>query len=236
MPPDVSTAPGRRAIVLADGAVPDRSSLDAAWPGWDARLDLVVAADGGVRHAAGLGLRVDRWVGDGDSVSAGELEVLAATGIRLDRVGTAKDETDAELALLAAIEDGATSIVLLGALGGSRVDHAVSNLGLLRHPALGGRTVTIYDERAARISLLSAVDELTTWGLPGHVGDLVSLIPIDADAHGVSTEGLEYPLTDESLELGRTRGVSNVRTAPVATVALRSGRILVIETPATFRS
>jgi thiamine pyrophosphokinase len=56
----------RHALVLADGSVGDRIELDRAWPGWDDDLDLVVAADGGARHAARVGLRLDRWVGDGD--------------------------------------------------------------------------------------------------------------------------------------------------------------------------
>ena len=64
---------GRRAIVLADGAAPTRAQLDAAWPGWDAGIALVVAADGGARHATALGLRVDRWVGDGDSIDPDDL-------------------------------------------------------------------------------------------------------------------------------------------------------------------
>ena len=52
------------AIVLADGAVPARALLDAAWPDWDRGAGYVVAADGGARHAAAFGLRVDHWVGD----------------------------------------------------------------------------------------------------------------------------------------------------------------------------
>lgn len=237
MPPDLSTAPGRRAIVLADGETPPRALLDAAWPGWDEDVAHVVAADGGVRHAVGLGLHVDRWVGDGDSVSAGDLAALAAAGVRVDRVGTAKDESDAELALLAAIEDGATSIVLLGALGGGRFDHAISNLGLLRHPSLGVRPITIYDEQAARVSLLSGEgDDPRQWVLSGRVGDLVSLVPIDGDVEGVQTHGLEYPLEDEPLLAGKTRGVSNVRTEASATVGVRGGRLLVIETPVTVDS
>jgi thiamine pyrophosphokinase len=235
MPPEQSSAPGRRAIVLADGAAPELGLLEAAWPDWNDQVELVIAADGGARHAAMLGLVIARWVGDGDSVSPGELRALEAAGARVDRVGAAKDESDTELAVLAAIEDGATSIVLLGALGGPRTDHAVSNLGLLRHPALGGRPVTIYDEHAARISVLTAVGDGATWMLRGRAGDLVSLVPLDGDAEGVSTEHLEYPLVGETLLVGRTRGVSNVRTQPVALVTLRRGRLLVIETPVTVR-
>ena len=233
MPPEVATL--GTAVVLADGAVPSRVDLDAAWPGWDAGIDLVVAADGGARHARTLGLRIDRWVGDGDSIDAGDLAALAAAGVRVDRVAAAKDASDTELALDVAIEAGARQLVLLGALGGPRTDHALANLGLLRHPGLAGRRLVLYDEHGARLSLLEAVDEPRGASLAGRKGDTVSLLPVDGDAQGVTTEHLEYPLRDEPLLVGRTRGLSNVRAAPVASVTLRAGRLLVIETPARFR-
>ena len=33
-----------------------RAALDRAWPGWDDGVGLVIAADGGARHAAELGV------------------------------------------------------------------------------------------------------------------------------------------------------------------------------------
>jgi thiamine pyrophosphokinase len=228
----------RRAVILADGAVPTRSRLDEAWPDWAAGVELVIAADGGARHALDLKLWIDRWVGDGDSIDPADLAALAATGVAIDRVAAEKDESDTELALLAALAAGADSIVLLGALGGPRVDHAVSNLGLLANPALAGRSAWLFDEHGARCSLLAAPGEgggAVMRRLEGREGDLVSLVPIGETANGVSTSGLRFPLADEPLVLGRTRGVSNVRTGPVATVTLDSGRLLLIETPATVR-
>lgn len=227
------------AAVLADGAVPTRAALDAAWPGWDLDLALVVAADGGARHAAALGLRVDRWVGDGDSISPAELDALAAAGTSIRRVSTDKDETDTELALLEAIGAGARSVTILGALGGERVDHALANVSLLQHPALEGRAARLYDEAAARLSLLAAPDHMgrpVTATLEGRAGDLVSLLPLGASAHHIETDGLRYRLNGDPLMLGRARGLSNVRLGAVARVTLGSGRLLVIETPATVRS
>ncbi len=233
MPPDL-----RKAIVLADGAAPERAILDEAWPGWDEGVSLVVAADGGARHAPALGLRVDRWVGDGDSTSPAELDALAAAGAAIERSSVDKDESDTELALLAAIKAGAGTIVVIGALGGARVDHALANVALLQHPGLESRPTVLYDEHGARLSLLVGPADR---GLPasrdlaGRVGDLVSLLPLGDTAEGVATEGLRYPLRDEPLDIGRARGLSNVRLVPVARVSVGSGRLLVIETPAKFR-
>lgn len=228
----------RTALILADGAAPSRAALDHAWPGWDRGVSVVVAADGGARHADALGVRIDRWVGDGDSISQSELDALAATGVAIERAPVDKDESDTELALLAALEAGVDAVAILGGLGGARIDHALSNVGLLEHAGLAGRRAVLYDEHAARISLLVAPDangERVTRTLDGREGDLVSLIPDGGTATGVTTEGLRFPLRAEALQLGRTRGVSNVRTAEMARVTLESGRLLVIETPANLR-
>ena len=220
------------AIVLADGAAPSRASLDDAWPGWDGGLELVIAADGGARHATALGLQLDRWIGDGDSIDPGDLAALAATRVRVDRVAREKDASDTELAVLAAIEAGADELTILGGLGGARVDHALTNVALLEHAALAGRAARLYDERAARISLVTGPAEAE---LSGNVKDLVTLVPVGGPAVGVTTRGLRYPLREETLEPGSSRGLSNVRTASLAAVAIRGGRLLVIETPARFR-
>ena len=225
-----------KAIVLADGDAPDRGALDAAWPGWAGDGDVVVAADGGARHAARLGLTVDAWVGDGDSIDAGELAALEAAGTTIRQVAAAKDESDSELAVLEALARGADVIVVLGALGGVRFDHSLANVGLLAMPQLAGRPAVLLDERT-RIRLVTAPDGAggaVRLALPGRIGDLVSLLPYGEGVVGVTTDGLAYPLADEPLPPGPARGLSNVRIAEDAAVTLRSGRLLVIETPATL--
>ncbi len=224
------------AIVLADGAAPTRAELDAAWPAWDAEVQLVVAADGGARHAGPLGLTIDRWVGDGDSTSPVDLDALVAAGVVVDRVPVEKDASDTELAVLAAAGAGATEVSILGGLGGARLDHELTNVALLAHPALGARTARLYDQHAARVTLLQAMDAgPATARLVGRVGDIVTLVPTGGAAAGVTTTGLRYPLADETLSPGSSRGLSNLRTTTEAGVSIRSGRLLLIETPATFR-
>jgi len=227
---------GFRALVLADGDGPDRAALDAAWPGWETGIGLVVAADGGAQLADRLGLPIDQWVGDGDSLGPDGLAVLRARGIPIDLAQTDKDESDTELALLSAIGAGATDLTILGALGGHRFDHTLANVGLLAHPSLEGRTARLLDADS-RVSLLVGRGEgapPVAATLEGRPGDVVSLLPLLNDAEGVTTEGLRYPLRDETLAVGPARGLSNVRLGAMATVSVRSGRLLVIETAATL--
>jgi thiamine pyrophosphokinase len=224
------------AIVLADGAAPTRAALDAAWPGWDSGVSFVVAADGGARHATALGLRLDRWVGDGDSIDPGDLAALAAAGVPIERVPREKEASDTELAVLAATDAGADEVTILGALGGVRTDHALMNVALLEGRLLArlARGARLYDERAARLSWLHAGDRTAaSAALHGHLDDLVTLVPFGGPVLGVTTSGLRYPLAGEVLEAGSSRGLSNVRTSPEASISIQSGSLLVIETPAT---
>jgi thiamine pyrophosphokinase len=236
--PDPDSGRARHAILVGDGDVPARATLDAAWPGWAADVDLVIAADGGARKADRAGLVPQLVVGDGDSLGESGLAEIRASGIPLERAAAAKDESDLELAVLAAVARGAGRLTILGAMGGPRFDHALANAWLLAHPALDGRMAVLLDART-RVRLLSSRAEesaatvavgRTEAILAGGPSDLVSLFPFGADAVGVTTLGLAYPLCDESLHAGPARGLSNVRTAAEARVSLRSGRLLIVET------
>ena len=224
------------ALILADGDGATRVGLDLAWPGWDERVGVVIAADGGARHAATLGVAIDLWVGDGDSIDEADLAALAAAGVRIERSPPDKDESDTELAIEAAIGLGADGIVIVGALGGRRIDHALVNIGLLAMPELAHRSATIVDDRT-RIQLIRAPGPdggSVERRLRGRPGDLVSLLPFGGDVEGVTTDGLVYPLADEPLRSGRARGLSNVRSATEARVVVRGGLLLVVESPATL--
>jgi thiamine pyrophosphokinase len=207
-------------------------------------VSLVIAADGGWDKAVSIGLRPDLLVGDGDSLPEARFAELAAAGVPIERAATDKDESDAELALLAALRRGASHVTVLGALGGQRFDHALANVGLLALPDAAAAEVYLLDAttrvRLMRADAAGAADaageagakgaEPTTCPLPGSVGDLVSLLPLGAAAVGVTTRGLKYPLNDETLPPGPARGLSNVRITAEAGVTLRRGSLLIIET------
>jgi thiamine pyrophosphokinase len=229
-------ARGHHALVVADGDVPPRAALDRAWPGWDAGATEVLAADGGLARAHALGLEPALLVGDMDSLAPGLLAAAEAAGTPVLRASPDKDESDTELAVLEAIRRRARCVTVLGALGGPRVDHELANVWLLAHPGLAGVEVVLLDARS-RVTLVSApgpdgapVCRL----LPGPPGAVVSLLPLGGDVTGITTVGLRYPLRDEPLVTGPARGLSNVRVAADASVTVRRGRLLIVESaPAT---
>ena len=224
------------ALVLADGEAPTRADLDRAWPGWDDDLGLVIAADGGARHAARLGVAIDAWVGDGDSLDAADLAALESAGVPMDRSSPNKDESDTELAVKAAMARGAAKLTIVGGLGGTRIDHALANVGLLSMAELRGHPAVLIDGRS-RIALVRAPGvggAEVRHDLSGRVGDVVSLLPVGDGVIGVTTEGLAYPLADEPLPAGPARGLSNIRIAADAAVTVESGMLLVVESPATL--
>jgi len=207
------------ALIFAGGPVQPGKAISQSI----ASADLIIAADSGAVTALNHGCVPAIVVGDFDSLTF-PLQQLEKRGSKIIRVAVEKDETDTELAIEVALERGATTITLLGALGGTRFDHTIANILLLAS----------YETVPLRI-----IDgPATCWLLGGHgstdihgqPGDLLSLLPLTAAARGVHTHGLYYALHGEILSFGKTRGISNVLTAEHAQVTLEEGLLLVIHT------
>lgn len=183
--------------------------------------DLIIAADGGGNALADAGIVPHLVVGDLDSLDPRLVPIWSAAGTLVQQFPPDKDETDLELALLAAVARGATRIDLLGVLGG-RWDQGLANVALLALPELASCQVRLLasDQEAFLVRDHAAI--------PGQIGDTVSLLPLGGPVHGITTHGLQYPLTDATLYFERSRGVSNVIIAQPAHVTIRSGYLLVV--------
>lgn len=183
--------------------------------------DYVIAADGGALPLLHIGVLPQVVIGDMDSLDEAALGQLTSSGAELHRFRRDKDETDLELALVYAAAIGASTIDVIGALGG-RWDHTLANVALLALPELQGRKVRLLaDKQTLTLVRDTAVIE-------GHVGDTVSLIPLTGAVHGITTRGLQYPLHDATLSFERARGVSNVLLEPPGEVRIGSGLLLLI--------
>jgi thiamine pyrophosphokinase len=212
-----------RAIIIAGG----QAGGGEGWRRWVRDGDWIIGADGGAAQALAWGLVPHLVIGDMDSLSGEARAALAAQGSQFVVHPRAKDETDLELALTYATQQGAREIVVLGALGG-RLDHTLANVLLLALPQLDGLVVRIASDGGEAL-LVRGGGEAT---LEGESGDLVSLLPLGGDAHGVTATGLAWPLEGDTLRFGFSRGVSNEMTAPVARIAVEDGYLLVVHSRA----
>jgi thiamine pyrophosphokinase len=207
----------KRAFIFANGEAEDISST------WidPQPSDLLIAADGGARLCKIMGVKPHVIIGDFDSLLPEELITYDTDGIDLIRFPAQKDETDLELALHYALKHEVQEIVIIGALG-RRWDMTLANSLL--------PTLDIY--KNIRIRLIDAhqkmfyLRENDTIDIYGEAGDTVSLIPISGEASGISTQGLKYPLRDETLYLGSPRGVSNELVGRQASVHLEKGILI----------
>ena len=205
-------------VVVVGGDAPDGSAAVDLPP--DAT---VIAADSGVDHAHRLGLHVDVAVGDFDSVSPAGLARAEREGARVERHPAEKDRTDLEIALDAALTLAPTDVLVIGGDGG-RLDHLLANVLVLTSPSYAGVRVRARLGPAS-VHVLRGGDEVV---LDGRPGDTVTLLSVHGPATGIRTAGLRYPLADEALAPGTSRGVSNVLEEPPARVALRDGVLLAV--------
>ena len=206
-----------RCIIFANGTLPDPNSAR--------RLirpdDFILAADGGSRHARTLSLLPSIVIGDLDSISEEERRKRKEEGTELIEYSRDKNETDLELALNYAVEKGFREIVIVAALG-DRLDQTLGNLALLANIQLATLNIRLDD------GLESASFCRDQAEVRGRRGDLVSLIPWGGDAHGVRTEGLRWPLSNETLRAHQTRGISNEMLGDVAHIQIESGLLLIV--------
>jgi thiamine pyrophosphokinase len=206
-----------RALIVAGARVETPPS-----PCVFAGYDLVIAADSGADLLLSQGVKPDLLVGDMDSISCAARARLDADGVETFVLPSAKDETDLEVALKMAVERGATSIDILGALGGPRLDHLLGAVVLLGAPWLENAHVRLRDH-AQEAWLSSGVAEIR--GVPG---DMVSLLPLSPEVEAVRTEGLLYPLRGERLAQAASRGLSNELVGEHARITNGAGLLLVI--------
>jgi thiamine pyrophosphokinase len=214
-----------RCLIFANGTLPN---LDSARRILRAD-DFVLCADGGTRHALALGLTPSVIVGDLDSLVDDErrkpalsiVEAMKEAGVKILQHPRDKNETDLELALNHAIELGYREIVIVGALGG-RLDQTLGNLALLTDLRLSTFDLRL-DDGVESAQFCRARSEVR-----GRSGDIVSLIPWGGEVTGVRTEGLRWPLSNETLYPHKTRGISNELTGEVAHVEIRSGLLLIV--------
>ena len=194
------------------GAAPLGGAVPRPQPG-----DYVIAADGGYAALQAIGVAPDFVMGDFDSLGHTPAHPNVETH------PTMKDDTDMMLAVRWALTHGYRRLALYGGLGGARLDHTLANLQslafLLRHRARG----YLYDRDFVYTVIENetlALEREVDWGI-------VSLFSMGDRAEHITLEGLQYPLTDGTIDCGFPLGVSNHIVAPTARITVGRGPLLV---------
>lgn len=193
------------------------------------RASALIAADGGLRHIQSLGRMPDLVIGDLDSVGSSELAELEQAGAEMVAYPEDKDATDLQLALQYAAKNYDDDILLFGALGG-RLDQLLANILLLTDQCLHGRKARIVEEHQQAWLMDAGVHEFQA-----RPGDLISLLPLRGDVRIKRSAGLRWPLQDDDLIFGSSRGISNELTNETALIEVGSGTALCIHTEMAWR-
>lgn len=208
-----------RAVIFANGTF-NNSSTILSELGED---DLLIAADGGALHCLAAGLWPETIIGDFDSISPSQVQDLISRGTQLIEYPRDKDQTDLELALRYAVQQGAKEIIFLGLLGG-RLDQSLANLFLLTRDEWNNLHFVISDHPDSAY-LMRDNQKFT---LEGNPGDIVSLIPLAETVSDVTTHGLRWQLDRAELRFGSTLSVSNEMVENFATIQIGSGKMYLI--------
>lgn len=210
----------RRVVVVAGGAVTSsflQANID--------KQDIIIGADHGVVALLEAGILPKMAVGDFDTTGTEQFDEWTAMGIELISLSTIKDVTDTHAALELALTFHPSQILLLGALGGGRMDHTLANIGLLEWLAAHHIEGMMQDE-TNRMRLIMGPGKVE---LVNDDFTYVSILPISKQLDGVFTIGLTYPLNDQQLHRGDTLGISNAFVGDYATVKVSQGVGLIVE-------
>ena len=182
----------------------------------------IIAADSGYAHAIAMGFVPNELVGDMDSILAVDLTDAHDSNVLITEYPTDKDLTDTEIAIASALARQSTHITVVSG-GGDRFDHV---LGMVHSLASCAGTVdTTLFIGTARVSYVSYTKEFQLNTQPG---DIVSLIPLGGD-NTVTTTGLQWELTNDTLQSFASRGVSNIATSESVSISVTDGLLAVIQ-------
>jgi thiamine pyrophosphokinase len=177
-----------------------------------------IAADSGMRHAAALGVEPELWIGDFDSSGA----ALQARYAHVPRIEFPPDKamSDGDLAIDEALRRGATRLVLAGALGGPRSDHAAHHQ--MKMLALGEAGMDIFLTNGAEEAWPLASGTHVFDFAPGTLFSIVALEPLS----GLTIRRAKWELTDADIAFGSSMTLSNVaQSAPI--IELAQGRAFI---------
>ena len=202
-------------IGLEDSAAREAGITDLPEGPWND----IIAVDGGGNTLCSWHMAARAVVGDGDSITPEASAFHEAAGAVFHRYPADKNATDFELALTM-LDGGPGDEVHLVGMTGGRTDMSLANLLVLGgHTGKGLFTFDLPDGCGGVMGPGSLEIDLPT----GTPSALLALAPA---ASGIVSQGVRWPLKDETISFQEARGVSNIVTAPPWRLSLATGALL----------
>ncbi len=171
--------------------------------------DIVIGVDGGTNHLKMAGIEPDVIVGDMDSYSGSDGNLIVYP--------EDKDEIDAELALDLVFERGCNE-AFVTCWRGERVDMEYALLLLLtKYPPFSVKLLT----NKCVVFYVSG-----EFSLEAKAGEKWSILPVGGDAL-VTLKGFKYEIENTLMTHKKPYGVSNVALKEKVTVKTRKGGVIV---------
>ncbi len=161
----------------------------------------------------------DYIIGDLDSIGTKTFKYFKGKHVKIKKVAR-QDQNDLEKALRFALSKDFKSINIIGFVG-KRFDHTINNLSILKK-FYRKADIAVYDSSFEIKFIKKSISFQCI------IGDIVSLIPLPK-ASGITTQGLKYPLKNESLEYGVKEGALNESNNANVSIGFSKGTLLLIK-------
>jgi len=162
----------------------------------------LIGVDSGGNYLKDCDIIPDFLVGDFDSINKTTLEYFKNSKCEVIEYPRDKDFTDTELALQLALELKSDAILLLGCTG-TRIDHIIGNLGLLRACVEQGIQAFIKDDNN---SIMLTDKPIKINAKPGTT---FSLQAFSETVSNLTIKGSKFPLNNHELKIGDPLTISN---------------------------
>lgn len=207
------------ALIISGGKEPSEELLR----GLVVKADIIIGADRGCEALFKHKIQPHYILGDFDSASKETIAKIESLGVNKIKFKAEKDFTDTESAFNLAVEKGATKIFMLGVTG-TRYDHALGNIGLLKKALKLGIDCEILDDN----NRIYVIDEKAM--IKGEKGDIVSFQAYSELVRGLSIKGAKYELDNYDLHIGDSLTISNEFISNEINISFKNGILMVLHT------
>ena len=188
--------------------------------------DEIIGVDGGLAFVEKAGLKLTHLVGDFDTIDPEILQhYIHREDLSVHQFVPEKDYTDTDIAVKLAVELFAEiqsgdekKLHILGGTG-SRLDHVLANLQMLKRPMEAGIEAMIVDSN----NQIQLIQGRATVRKANTIGKYISLIPATQRLEGITLKGFKYPLTDAHTAFGESLCVSNELTGDAGEILINKG-------------